>query len=118
MKPFWDIAWPFISKQRHENIVLVLQSNIYCHQEVIDTQRELIAEKNSQIEQLTSLLTENRSKTVTITERRRPESTNPQQFGRSGWRGMSAAASDATVPAVSDSQAALDKRVKDSGGKV
>jgi hypothetical protein len=37
---------------------------------------------------------------------------------RGGWRGLSTAMSERTIPAEADSMAQLGKRVADAGGKV
>lgn len=112
------MKWPFMWKSTAAHQLWVKEQRIIDQKGIINVQEKLIARLESDNASLTSALTVAKCNDYTpkLEKTRNPVPSDVNTRG--GWRHKAESASISTIPAVPDSQAQLEERVKAQGGLV
>jgi hypothetical protein len=104
-------------RSHHDALLAVMEVNCELRAQLVERLQAEIADNHQKIQQLTELLTSAKCNDYTP---KPPEKSKTVPFSnsRGGWRAKAEAASEATIPAPSDSAAKLEQRVKEQGGTV
>lgn len=112
------LRWPVILKSTHESFMDIMRANLESRSATIEVLKGIIKERDDQIAALAKTWADHKCNDYTSKVAPKPKVAEFAPSGRGGWRARAELASNATIPAPSDSSAALDKRVKEQGGTV